>query len=170
MFIREAKIADAAAFVALFDKINSETSFMLFERGESPRSVEQQSRIFEEWAKTGSGAMFLCEEDKELVGFIVGRRGVARRQAHSMYIAMGVLQASVGRGIGRSLLEALEGWAKSKGLHRLELIVNCNNERAIRLYEKFGFEREGVSRHGLRIDGRYIDAFYMAKLIGDWLG
>jgi GNAT superfamily N-acetyltransferase len=28
---------------------------------------------------------------------------------------MGVLQAWVGRGIGRSLLEALEGWAQSKG-------------------------------------------------------
>ena len=79
---------------------------------------------------------------------------------------MGVLQAWVGRGIGRSLLEALEGWAQSKGLHRLELMVNYNNERAIRLYEKFGFEREGVKRHALRVDGRYIDAFYMAKLIG----
>ena len=55
---------------------------------------------------------------------------------------MGVLQAWVGRGIGRSLLEALEGWARSNGLHRLELMVNYNNERAIRLYEKFGFERE----------------------------
>jgi len=45
-------------------------------------------------------------------------------------------------------------------------MVNYNNERAIRLYEKFGFEREVVKRHALRVDGRYIDAFYMAKLIG----
>ena len=86
--------------------------------------------------------------------------------AEFVYIVMGVLQAWVGRGIGRSLLEALEGWAQSKGLHRLELMVNCNNGRAIRLYENFGFESEGVKRHALRIDGQYIDAFYMAKLIG----
>ena len=33
----------------------------------------------------------------------------AAPQAHAIYIAMGVLQAWVGRGIGRSLLEALEG-------------------------------------------------------------
>ena len=79
---------------------------------------------------------------------------------------MGVLQAWVGRGIGRSLLEAVEGWAQSNGLHRLELMVNYNNERAIRLYEKFGIEREGVKRHALRADGHYIDALYMAKLIG----
>jgi GNAT superfamily N-acetyltransferase len=127
VLIREAKVVDAAAFVALFDQINSETTFMLFERGESPRNVEQQSRIFEEWAKTGSGVMFVCEEDKELIGFVAGHRGVGRRQAHSIYIAMGVLQAWVGRGIGRSLLEAFEGWAQSKGLHRLELqsITTC---------------------------------------------
>ena len=112
------------------------------------------------------GYVRLRRGQKELIGFVTGRRGVGRRQAHSIYIAMGVLQAWVGRGIGRSLLEALEGWAQSNGLHRLELMVNYNNERAIRLYEKFGFEREGVKRHALRVDGRYIDAFYMAKLIG----
>ena len=165
MLIREAKVEDAPAFVALFDRVNSETTFMLFEHGESPTSVEQQSRIFEHWAKTDSGVAFVCEEDNELIGFASGRRGVGRRQAHSIYIAMGVLQAWVGRGIGRSLLAALEGWAQSKGLHRLELMVNCNNGRAIRVYENFGFEREGVKRHALRIDGQYIDAFYMAKLI-----
>jgi RimJ/RimL family protein N-acetyltransferase len=71
----------------------------------------------------------------------------------------------VGRGIGRSRLESLETWARSKGLHRLELTVNYDNERAIRLYEKFGFVKEGVKRHALRIDGRYVDAFYMAKFI-----
>ena len=166
MLIREAKVEDAPAFVALFDRVNSETTFMLFEHGESPTSVEQQSRIFEHWAKTDSGVTFVCEEDKELIGFVAGRRGVGRRQAHSIYIVMGVVQAWGGRGIGRSLLETLEGWAQSKGLHRLELMVNCNNGRAIRLYENFGFESEGVKRHALRIDGQYIDAFYMAKLIG----
>jgi RimJ/RimL family protein N-acetyltransferase len=167
VLIREAKVQDAAAFVALFDRVNSETTFMLFERGESPTSVEQQAQIFEHWAKTDSGVMFLCEEDKTLVGFVAGRRGVGRRQAHSIYIVVGVLQAWVGRGIGRSLLEAIEAWARSKGLHRLELVVNYNNERAIRLYERFGFEKEGVKRDALWIDGHYIDAFYMAKLIGD---
>jgi ribosomal protein S18 acetylase RimI-like enzyme len=85
--------------------------------------------------------MFPCEENRQLIGFVAGRRGVGHRQAHSIYIAIGVLQAWVGRGIGRSLLQALERWSQSKGLHRLELIVNSNNERAIRLYNKFGFER-----------------------------
>ena len=72
---------------------------------------------------------------------------------------MGVLQAWVGRGIGRSLLEAFEGRAQSKGLHRLELIVNCNNERAIRLYEKFGFSVSGV-RKGYYIETNE-DAYVM---------
>jgi len=44
---------------------------------------------------------------------------------------------------------------------RLTGSTHYNNERAIRLYEKFGFEREGVKRHALRIDGQYIDALYI---------
>jgi hypothetical protein len=63
-----AKVQDAPAFVALFDRINSETTFMLSERGESPRTIEQQSQIFEHWAKTDSGVMFVCEEDNDLIG------------------------------------------------------------------------------------------------------
>jgi len=62
-------------------------------------------------------------------------------------------------------LEALEGWARSKGLHRLELTVDVENRRAIALYEKCGFEREGVKRHSRRIEGRYSDELYMSKLI-----
>ena len=114
MLIREAKVQDAPAFVALFDRVNSETTFMLFEPGESPTSVEHQSQIFEHWAKTDSGVVFVCEEDKELIGFVAGRRGVGRRQAHSIYIAMGVLQAWVGRGIGRSFSRPLKGGRNQK--------------------------------------------------------
>ena len=166
MQIRKAKVQDAPAFVALFRRLNSETAFMLFEPGEALVTVEQQEQIFEHAARTDSGVTFVCEEAGELIGFVSGRRGAVRRQAHCFYIVMGILQAWVGRGLGRSLLEELEAWAQSKGLHRLELIVNYDNDRAIRLYQKFGFEREGVKRDALKIDGEYVDALYMSKLIG----
>jgi RimJ/RimL family protein N-acetyltransferase len=78
---------------------------------------------------------------------------------------IGVLQAWVGRGVGRALLESLEAWARSKEFHRLELTVDVTNQRAIALYEKCGFEREGVKRHSRKINGKYSDEFYMSKLI-----
>ena len=51
-------------------------------------------------------------------------------------------------------------------MHRLELTVSTMNHRAISLYEKVGFAREGVKRHSLNIEGRYVDELYMSKLVG----
>jgi len=126
---------------------------------------EQQARRIEEMSRSESGVMLVCETNNELIGVVFGHRGVARRTRHSLYVVIGVLQAWVGRGVGRALLEALEAWARSKELHRLELTVDVTNQRAIALYEKCGFEREGVKRHSRKIDGKYSDELYMSKLI-----
>jgi Acetyltransferase (GNAT) family len=97
----------------------------------------------------------------QFIGAVFGARGVVRRTRHSLCVVVGVLQAWIGRGVGRALLQALEEWALSRGLHRLELAVAVDNARAIALYERFGFEREGVKRHSRKIEGRYSDELYI---------
>lgn len=47
---------------------------------------------------------------------------------------------------------------------RLELTVFTDNERAIALYRKFGFEAEGTHRAYALRDGRYADVLAMARL------
>ena len=111
MPIRQAKVEDASQFVALFKHLSVETHFMLLEPGEPSATVEQQANAFEHATRTDSGATFVCEEEGQLLGFISGRRGVGRRQAHC-HIWMGILQAWVGRGFGRALVESIEGWAQ----------------------------------------------------------
>ena len=165
MRVHEAIPSDSDRLVALFRTLYSETSFMLFEPDEFTVTGEQQARRIAEVSRSESGVMFVCEIDNDLVGVVFGNRGIARRTRHSLYVVIGVLQAYVGHGVGRTLLEALEGWAHSRGLHRLELTVDVDNRRAIALYEKCGFEREGVKRHSRRIGGRYSDELYMSKLI-----
>lgn len=165
MLVREAIPSDAARVVELLRTLFGETNFMLYEPGESAATQEQQARQIDEKTRSGSGVMFVCETDGQLIGAVFGTRGVARRTKHSLYIVIGVLQAWVGRGVGRALLQALEEWALSRAVHRLELTVAVDNARAIALYEKFGFQREGVKRHSRRIDGRYSDELYMSKLL-----
>jgi len=165
MHIREAIPADSEKLIAFFRTLYSETSFMLLEPDEFTMTAEEQARRIEDMASSESGVMFVCETNSELIGMVFGRRGIARRTRHSLYVVIGVLQASVGRGVGRSLLEVLEGWAHSRGLHRLELTVDVDNWRAIALYEKCGFEREGVKRHSRKVGGRYSDELYMSKLL-----
>ena len=56
-------------------------------------------------------------------------------------LGMGVHDEYAGRGIGellmRTALEIADNWLR---LTRVELTVYANNERAIRLYERTGFE------------------------------
>jgi Dienelactone hydrolase and related enzymes len=50
------------------------------------------------------------------------------------------------------------------GLLRLELSVYVDNDRAIALYRRFGFETEGRYRGYVLRDGVFVDAFAMARL------
>jgi RimJ/RimL family protein N-acetyltransferase len=165
MNVREAVPGDAANLVAFFRTLYSETRFMLFEPDEFAVTEEQQRRRIEEMSRQGSGVLLLIEDQVLPIGVVFGNRGIARRTRHSLYVVIGVLEAWHGRGVGRSLMQALESWAQVQGIHRLELVVDVGNQRAIALYERCGFEREGVKRDSRFVDGRYADELFMSKLI-----
>ena len=87
------------------------------------------------------------------------------RRAHSASLGMGVHDAYAGRGAGRALLSALLDRAdRWMNLRRVELTVWTDNHRAIALYERAGFEREGVLRDYAFRDGTYVDAYTMARI------
>jgi putative acetyltransferase len=102
--------------------------------------------------------------DERLVGN-AGLHRMAGRRRHVAAIGMGVADDMNGKGIGTALLEALiEAADKWLDIHRLELTVFADNERAIALYERYGFEREGLLRDYAYRDGRYADVITMARL------
>lgn len=73
-----------------------------------------------------------------------------------------------GRGYGTEAARLLLRWAFDElGLHRVELEVYAFNPRALRVYEKLGFRREGVLREVLRQDGAWHDAIQMGMLRGE---
>lgn len=80
---------------------------------------------------------------------------------------MGIIPAYRGRGLGRRLLSAALNQARISGLIRVELSVHADNTRAVALYEKTGFIREGVQRRSVLIDGRFIDTVNMALMLDE---
>jgi putative acetyltransferase len=78
---------------------------------------------------------------------------------------MGVAAAWQGKGVGSRLmaavLEVADNWMN---LHRVELTVFADNEAALALYRKFGFENEGRLRDYAIRDGVLVDAISMARL------
>jgi L-phenylalanine/L-methionine N-acetyltransferase len=78
---------------------------------------------------------------------------------------MGVAREWQGKGVGSKLLAAALDIADNwMNLRRVELTVYADNEAAIGLYRKFGFETEGLLRdYGFR-DGQWVDVLSMARL------
>jgi L-phenylalanine/L-methionine N-acetyltransferase len=94
--------------------------------------------------------------------------GAALRRRHAMMLGISVAREAQGQGVGSALMQALcdyaDRWAQ---VLRLELTVFADNERAIALYRKFGFEEEGRFRAYALRDGRYVDTLAMARLHPD---
>lgn len=67
-----------------------------------------------------------------------------------------------GAGTGRALMEALIGEARRRGGTRMTLRVFGPNEGARRLYERLGFEVEGVLRGEFRHGDEFVDDVFMA--------
>ncbi len=112
------------------------------------------------------GAVFLVALiESRVIGTASLHPAEQRRRAHCASIGMGVHDDYTGRGAGRALLAALlEQADRWHNFRRVELTVWSDNARAIALYERAGFEREGVLRgYGFR-GGAYVDALAMARL------
>jgi RimJ/RimL family protein N-acetyltransferase len=62
-------------------------------------------------------------------------------------------------------MNTIEKYAINNGITRLELEVSKKNKIAISLYEKIGFEGEGVKRNAFLVNGKYEDELLMSKII-----
>jgi ribosomal protein S18 acetylase RimI-like enzyme len=154
--IRGATPADAEKLLELKLALDEETEFMMLEPGE--RSTTNA-------AVTPNAGVFVADDGARLVGYVEAERGAFRRNRHSAHVVIGVLAEAAGRGLGGRLLEQMERWARRAGVTRLELTVMAHNERALRLYERQGYEVEGRRRKSLRVGGDYVDELALAKLL-----
>jgi ribosomal-protein-alanine N-acetyltransferase len=78
-----------------------------------------------------------------------------------MVQTLAVRRAHWGEGVGTALLTALLDEAHRRGLPRVELEVRADNERAQRLYQRFGFEEVRVRRGYYQPSGT--DAIVMVR-------
>lgn len=161
--VRTVTPEDAPALLTLLNALDFETSFWLLEPGERTLDADGQRKHIETILSHNNSTLLVAARDADLVGFIEANGGQQRRNRYTASIGTGVLEAFSGQGIATRLLETLNGWAQERQLRRLELTVMTHNERALAFYRKMGFEIEGTRRDALRIDGKFIDEYYLAK-------
>ncbi len=155
--IRAAEPEDVAAYTRIhgLPEVMQETSQPPY------MAVSEQARRV---TNTPNERILVAEWDGTIAGF-ASLTLYAGRRAHAASFGIAVDPEFAGRGIGSELLSAIidlgEQWY---GIKRLELKVLVENERAIRLYKRFGFEIEATHRQYAQRAGRYVDAYTMARL------
>lgn len=90
------------------------------------------------------------------------------RTSHIVYLGgVGMHPGFSGKGHGAKMLREIIDMCRTAGYKRIELSVSVENERAIKLYEKVGFEKEGTLRNYsyLEFEDRYVDEIMMAVLL-----
>jgi len=101
----------------------------------------------------------------EIVGMLSLHVSSRLRRAHVGDLGMAVHDKWAGKGVGTALMKAgIDLADKWFNLARLELTVYTDNQPALRLYKKLGFEIEGTHRKYAFRDGGYVDAYTMARI------
>jgi RimJ/RimL family protein N-acetyltransferase len=173
MNIRAIRESDSEQFLLLGKLLDEETQFMMLEPGERTMTIEEQTQRIRNILSQDNQMIFVVEHENQLVGFLGALGGSYRRNHHCAHIVIGIRENFAGQGIGKQLFETLEKWAMDHKLHRLELTVMSHNERAIWLYQKMGFKTEGIKQDSLWVNDKYVDEYYMAKILrqsqsADW--
>lgn len=159
--IRRATPGDAPALVELGRAVSAEPEAWLITEGDW-RNVGEERRYLRAVRRSQHAAVFVAENDDGIVARLSLARDSHPASPHVADLGLMVAADHRRRGIGRSLMEQAVEWARESQIEKLELHVFPHNEPAIRLYEQFGFEREGLRRGHFRRGGRLVDAVLMA--------
>lgn len=156
--IREATEDDIGALVDVYEAVAAEGRWI---GGEVPVDREAQTRGRMDRLRDEGSVTFVAEVE----GRVVGELGIEARRGRGE-IGMAILDGYRDRGIGTALMEAAVAWARARRLDKLFLHVWPHNERAIALYEKFGFAREGYHpKQFRRRNGEAWDAISMGLIL-----
>jgi RimJ/RimL family protein N-acetyltransferase len=153
--VRPAREQDLDAIVELFVEVAAEGRWI---GTEPPVDRDRRRRRLAE----------TLDQDREVVlvaeagGRIIGQLGMDLAGYGVADLGMLVSEGWRGRGVGSALLRAGIEWARGAGAHKVALQVWPHNAAALALYEKFGFQREGLLRgHYRRRNGELWDAIVM---------
>jgi RimJ/RimL family protein N-acetyltransferase len=153
--VRPAREEDVDAMVELTVAVAEEGRWI---GTEAPVDRERRRQRYAADLQRDDVGVFVADAGDQLVGHIglvVAGYGVADL---GMHVAAGWRR----RGVGSALLRAGVDWARRAGAHKVALQVWPHNAAAIALYERFGFQREGLlHRHYRRRSGELWDAIVM---------
>lgn len=152
---------NAAEILEYLKTIGGETHFLLMDENGPGISEEYEAKILEAAYVEPRGGMHFGKINREIACMFSLSCHPRRRLAHTGEIALSVRRKYWHIGVGSAIMETLIELAKEASLKNIELSVHAENERAIALYRRFGFEEIGRHRGKMYVDGEYYDEILM---------
>ena len=151
LLVRNAVASDARALRDIMQRTHAETDYLLSYPDEQGSDDEQEARSLAETERSDNEVELVAV----LGGLIVGSAGITavgsrRKVVHRARFGISILKEHWGLGIGRVLMESCIDCARRAGYTQLELEVVADNERALSLYRRAGFEEYGRNPRGYR--------------------
>ena len=160
MLVRDATAEDGAALAEIYNAY-IRTSTATFEEVPIDASI-MASRI----SNTGSDGYdwLVAEDDGALIGYAYSSRWMARpAYRFTVEISVYVAEAAQGKGVGRTLYDALFARLRSREYHTVIGIITLPNPVSVRLHESYGLTKVAHYREVGRKFDQWID-------VGQWQG
>lgn len=153
--IRRAETRDADAIADLIAAADPDVLVSEIDRD------ERRNRI--RWLlETKQNVWFVAEQD----GVVVGELSLALQDPGPASLGLSVTPSKRRRGIAGALLGEATTWAELHDVHKIAADVFPDNEAALVLLRKHGFQEEGrLRRHYRRENGDLRDAVVLGRVV-----
>lgn len=156
--IRKALKSDAEELLNLMKTLGKETDNLTFGEEGLPFTVDEEASYIEKINTSKASAMFVALDSGKIVGTASFYGHLVPRLSHRGEVSVAVIKSHWGLGVGHALLSAAIEFGKTAaGVEVISLEVRSDNDRAIRLYKRCGFEKIGTFKNFLKIEGSGID-------------
>ena len=163
--IREIELKDAEPMLSFLESVAAESDNLTFGPGEFRPSVKEEEEFIKSCREKGNCCAFVAASEGRIIGNLSFRGGERSRTSHAGEFGVSVLKEFWGNGIATALMNRMLDWAATAPVTKINLKVKDDNDAAIDLYRKLGFEVEGRLTRDFRINGKYYDSVLMGKII-----
>ncbi|MGH3360215.1 MAG: GNAT family N-acetyltransferase [Nocardioidaceae bacterium] len=133
----------------------------------SPQTFGRLVRTLRQQAREGRAMPFAICYDGEMVGQLTVA-GITWGSARWAQVGYWIAESHAGRGLTTlAVAMTVDHCFGPVGLHRIEIAIRPENASSLRVVEKLGFAKIGMSRSYLHIDGDWRDHLLFAMTVDE---
>ena len=149
-------------------QLNNNPDIMSFCFEEPYNSMTYLEKMYEKSIENNDVRQFIIKKGKEKIGYV----GIYSIDPIHRKAEYGIMIDPQHQGCGYASIAtklAIDYAFATLNLHKLYLIVDCMNEKAIHVYEKMGFKVEGVLKEEYFVNGSFHDVSIMSIFQEEYL-